>query len=66
MWKYQNTYECIKAILSYQGQRSILLNLKFVQSKKYPWSAGLNFVDLGGKIVFLLYKIICKDNNIPV
>jgi hypothetical protein len=34
--------------------------------KKNPWSESLNFVDLEGRVVFLLYKIICKDNNIPV
>jgi hypothetical protein len=44
-------------------QRCILLIFKSMQSKKHSWSAGLNFVDLGSRSVFLLYKLICKDNN---
>jgi hypothetical protein len=49
-----------------KGKEVFDLYLKFVQSKKNPWSAGLNFIDLGGIRVFLLYKIICKDNNTHV
>jgi len=43
MWNYQNTPECIKAIL------------KFMQSKKKtPWLTCLNFINLEGRRVFTL------------
>jgi hypothetical protein len=37
-------------------QINILLILKFLQSKKNSCPGGLNFIEVGGKEVFLLYK----------
>lgn len=39
---------------------------KFVQGQKHHWSASFKFIDPRDKSVFLLYKIICKDNNTNV
>jgi hypothetical protein len=59
MRKYQNTPKCIKAILSYLRANKYFTYFKVcAKQKKNPWLAGLHFVDLEGRKIFLLHKII--------